>query len=155
MVIIHYDGDYEQEQEEERIKQRKHLIVVISTIILLFIVGIICQLTGHGCSVVSAAETKIYNVSAYCLCEKCCGKWTNVYPRRTASGHIIKKGDKFIAASKNIPFGTWVNVPGYGRAQVLDRGGAIKDGCLDLYFDTHTKALKWGRQYLKVKMELK
>jgi 3D (Asp-Asp-Asp) domain-containing protein len=103
------------------------------------------------------AEVKTYtaNVSGYCLCEKCCGKWAKVYPRRTASGHIIKAGDKFVAAPKDIPFGTWITIPGYGRVRVEDRGGAIKDNRLDLFFSSHSEALKWGRQYLKVKVELK
>lgn len=92
----------------------------------------------------------IANISAYCPCQKCCGKWANVLPRRTASGHVIRPGDKFVAAPKNVPFGTMIDIPGYGRVPVLDRGGAIKGNKLDVYFDTHEQALKWGRRYLKV-----
>jgi 3D (Asp-Asp-Asp) domain-containing protein len=105
----------------------------------------------------AAAEARTYeaNVSAYCLCEKCCGQWANVYPRRTASGHIIKPGDKFVAAPKNFKFKTLLIVPGYNNGNpvpVLDRGGAIKDNKLDLFFDTHTEALKWGRKKIIVKI---
>lgn len=89
------------------------------------------------------------NVSAYCPCSKCCGKYADGV---TASGHKIKKGDKFCAAPKNIPFGTILEIPGYGKVPVLDRGGVIKGNKIDVYFDTHKEALKWGRQYLTVKI---
>lgn len=95
------------------------------------------------------------NCSGYCLCEKCCNGWSKVYPRRTASGHIIKPGDKFLAALKSIPFGTMIAVPGYNDglpAPVLDRGGAIKSDKLDCFFDSHSATLKFGRQNLIVKV---
>ncbi len=86
-------------------------------------------------------------VTAYCPCELCCGEYADGI---TASGHIIKKGDKFIAAPNNFPFGTMVEIPGYGNVSVLDRGGAIKKGRFDIYFDDadgisgHQRALNWG-----------
>ena len=95
--------------------------------------------------------SKTYRVTAYCLCEKCCGKWSKVYPRRTANGHIIKPGDKFAAADKSISFGTKLDIPGYGIVQVLDRGGAIKGNRLDVFFPTHQEALNWGVKHLMVK----
>jgi len=95
---------------------------------------------------------KEMNVSAYCLCEKCCEKWSKVYPRRTASGHIIKKDDKFVAAPKNYKFGTTMNIKGYGIVKVLDRGGAIKGNKLDLFFSAHKEALKWGRRKIIVEI---
>lgn len=87
------------------------------------------------------------NISGYCLCEKCCGKWAKVFPRVTASGHKIQNGDKFLAAPREYPFGTIIDIPGYGRVPVLDRGGAITGNKFDLYFPTHQEALRWGRQY--------
>lgn len=95
----------------------------------------------------------IADISAYCLCERCCGKWSKIYPRRTASGHIIEHGDKFCAAPPHIPFGTMIDIPGYGCVPVLDRGGAIKGNKLDVFLPTHQKALSWGRQYLEVMKE--
>ncbi len=86
-----------------------------------------------------------YEVTAYCHCVKCCGK----SDRMTASGYRLKDGDLCIAA--DLPFGTVLSVPGYGIATVLDRGGAIKGKRLDLYFDTHQKALNWGRKTLQIR----
>jgi len=83
-----------------------------------------------------ASQPKITKVRmevvAYCPCEKCCGKWAKVplARRKTASGRSLKelidKGILFCAADKSVPFGTIFEVPGYGRAIVEDRGGAIK-----------------------------
>ena len=94
-------------------------------------------------------EEQTFRVTAYCPCSKCCGKWSDGI---TASGHIIKTGDKFVAAPPGYSFGTMVEIPGYGKVPVLDRGGAIKGNKLDVYFDTHQEALVWGIKNLKVKI---
>lgn len=104
-------------------------------------------------------------VTAYCSCSKCCGRFADGI---TASGYIIKNGDKFIAADKCYPFLTLMRVPGYsdgasilycrnygciaydGFVPVLDRGGAIKGNHIDVYFDSHQEALNWGVKYLDV-----
>ncbi len=90
------------------------------------------------------------NVSAYCPLACCCGGYAD---GRTASGHIIQKGDKFVAAPVRFPYGTMINVPGYERVPVLDRGGAIKGNKLDVFFFDHDAALQWGRQSLSVTIE--
>lgn len=84
-------------------------------------------------------------VTAYCPGECCCGQYADGV---TASGYVIQPGDKICAAPKNIPFGTIINIPGYGRAVVKDRGGAINCNEIDVYFDEHQTALQWGRQEL-------
>ena len=91
-------------------------------------------------------------VTAYCPCPKCCGKWSD---GQTASGYWIQPGDRFVAAPKHIPFGTEIVVPGYNDGEpvkVLDRGGAITNERLDVYFDTHQEALNWGVRYLVVRV---
>ena len=89
----------------------------------------------------------LMEVSAYCPCERCCGKWADGY---TASGHKIQPGNKFVAAPKHIPFGTMLDIPEYGVVPVLDRGGAITVSKLDVFFPSHQEALDWGRKYLEV-----
>ena len=98
-------------------------------------------------------ETVEMNVSAYCPCSKCCGKYADGV---TANGHKIKDGDCFVAAPKNYSFGTEMIIPGYNDGKVvkvLDRGGAIKGNKLDLFFPTHKEALVWGRQHITVKVK--
>jgi len=106
-------------------------------------------------SVASSPESfiaKTMRVTAYCHCSKCCQVWAvkgvnGKGQRITASGHVIRPGDAFVAAPKNIPFGTLLIVPGYNDGKpvkVLDRGGAITAGRLDVFFHTHKAALEWG-----------
>ena len=90
------------------------------------------------------------NATAYCLCQKCCGKSpSSPGYGRTASGLVIVPGTgmKVIAVDpKMIPFGTKVYVDGYGYAIAADTGGAIKQNRIDVYMDSHSDALKWGRK---------
>jgi len=68
---------------------------------------------------------------------------------------LLTSRDGTIAADTRFyPFGTRVYVPGYGWGVVDDRGGAIKgSNRLDLYFNSHKKALAWGRKTVKVRIE--
>ena len=102
-----------------------------------------------GKEVPKVPDEQMFRVTAYCPCSKCCGKWSDGI---TASGHVIKPGDKFVAAPPGYSFGTVIEIPGYGKVEVLDRGGAIKGNRLDCYFDTHQEALNWGVKMLKVRI---
>lgn len=58
------------------------------------------------------------------------------------------------ADTRHYPFGTRIYVPGYGWGIVEDRGGAIKGpNRLDVYLNSHRKALQWGRQKVKVTIQ--
>lgn len=48
------------------------------------------------------------------------------------------------------PVGTLIYVPNYGICEVQDRGGAIKGKALDLFFNSRSEALTWGRRTMKV-----
>lgn len=98
--------------------------------------------------------------TAYCLCQKCCGKLPS-HPNYgyTASGIKIVPGTgiKVIAVDPNvIPLGTKVYVDGlngawdYGYAIAADTGSAIKNLKIDLYMDTHSEALSWGRRSVNI-----
>jgi 3D (Asp-Asp-Asp) domain-containing protein len=94
-------------------------------------------------------------VTGYCQCRKCCGKHSDGY---TANMHKIRWGDKFVAADKMFSFGREMIIPGYNNGrpvQVKDRGRLIKGYRLDVYFDTHRRALQWGTKYLNVKVKRK
>jgi len=89
-------------------------------------------------------------VTAYCACPKCCGPEAVGI---TASGKDVSYNDgKFVAADRNLPFGTKLFIPGYSETpvEVIDRGGAIKGERLDVFFPTHEAALEWGRQLVPV-----
>lgn len=105
---------------------------------------------------------KYYDMTAtaYCICQKCCGKSpSSPGYGRTASGLVIVPGTgmKIAAVDRSvIPLGTNIYVeglngaPNYGFALAADTGGAIKNSRIDLYFDTHQAALKWGRKSVRV-----
>jgi len=142
------------------------LIVVIS---VLTCIGVVYAKAGARITLLSATATKLDNpgptplqsgewqtvqmrVTAYCPCEKCCGKYSN---GQTACGHKIRPGDAFVAADKEYSFGTEIIIPGYENAEpvkILDRGGAIRGNRLDVFFGSHEEALKWGVRYLNVKV---
>lgn len=116
----------------------------------------------------TVAVEKTMTVTGYCPCKICC-EWKRTWYGRpifstgrnagkakrvgiTASGARAKKGT--IAADVAIPFGVRMDVPGYGRGVVQDRGGAIKGDHIDLFFKSHEEALRWGRQRLAVTLWL-
>lgn len=107
-------------------------------------------------------------VTGYCNCGKCCGwrrSWFGLgqpvynYGKRrglpkqvgiTAVGKPAHRGT-IAADTKVYPFGTRLEIPGYGVGTVEDVGGAIKGNHIDLWFPSHTEARRWGSQWLRVR----
>ncbi|MBE3520136.1 MAG: G5 domain-containing protein [Firmicutes bacterium] len=84
--------------------------------------------------------------TGYCPCEICCGKNADGY---TYTGVPAKRG--VIAVDPRvIPLGSRVYVDGYGFAVAADVGSAIKGNRIDVCFDTHQEALRWGVKKVKV-----
>lgn len=68
--------------------------------------------------------------------------------------YLLPRDGTIAADTKHYPFGTRMHVPGYGWGVVEDRGGSIKGPArIDLYFDSHSDALDWGRKKLPVSIE--
>ena len=106
-------------------------------------------------------------VTGYCSCGVCCGwrrSWLGLGPpvysygpmkgRRkkvgvTARGTVAKHGT-VAADPKVFPFGTRLQIPGYGTGVVEDVGGAINGRHIDVWFPSHEAARLWGRRELKV-----
>ena len=95
----------------------------------------------------SSGEWTTFNVSAYCSCSKCCGKSNAI----TASGAKAKAGVTIAAPSK-YAFGTQIYLEGMGTYTVQDRGGAIQGNKIDVYFDSHSEALTFGRKNIRGKV---
>ncbi|MFA6520825.1 MAG: peptidoglycan-binding protein [Candidatus Gracilibacteria bacterium] len=70
----------------------------------------------------------------------------------SADGSHVYPG--MLAAPKNYPFGTKMEIPGFGIVAVHDRGGAIKNNRLDIWVgegdEGLRRALGWGMRTLKV-----
>lgn len=86
--------------------------------------------------------------TAYCACEKCCGKTDGI----TATGTKATAGRTIAVDPSVIPYGTEVIINGHTYV-AEDCGGAIKGNSIDIYFDSHAEALEFGRQNLVVKVK--
>lgn len=87
-------------------------------------------------------------ITAYCPCEKCCGKNDGI----TASGTKAKQGRTVAVDPRYIPYGTEVIIDGQTYI-AEDCGGAIKgSNRIDLFFSSHEQALSFGRQTKKVRI---
>ena len=110
-------------------------------------------------------------LTGYCNCGKCCNwrrSWLGLGdpviasgPRQgaakqvglTASGTTARHGT-LAADITRYPFGTVIEIPGYGVGRVEDTGGAIKGDHLDLWFSSHDEATQFGKQRRLVKIWL-
>ncbi|HEY4475449.1 MAG TPA: hypothetical protein VJB92_01875 [Candidatus Paceibacterota bacterium] len=95
-------------------------------------------------------------VTAYCICEKCCGEWAKF--AKTATGDDARICDGVAADPKLLPYRTKLDIPGVGIREVDDTGGAMRKSArqnppvyhIDVRFPTHEEALKWGVRWLNV-----
>jgi len=88
------------------------------------------------------------SATAYCACEKCCGKSDGI----TATGTKATAGRTIAVDPSVIPYGTKVIINGHTYI-AEDCGGAINGNKIDIFFDSHEEALAFGRQQLKVYIE--
>lgn len=98
-------------------------------------------------SLISLGEFKL---TAYCACEKCCGKAPgDPYYGITAYGYQVTAGRTIAVDPDVIPIGSEVVINGHTYI-AEDVGGAIKENRIDIYFNTHQEALEFGVQYAEV-----
>ena len=86
-----------------------------------------------------------FRTTAYCPCVICCGKTDGI----TASGLKATQWHT-VAAGNDYPFGTRIYIPEFkdmpngGWFVVEDRGGAVSNNRLDVFFNTHQEAINYG-----------
>lgn len=104
----------------------------------------------------ASREPIIMECTAYTLREQECGKAPGDPGYGiTASGASVEPWHT-IAAPQSIPFGTRIYIPYFSDAPnggvftVQDRGGAVVEGCLDIYMESLEDALQFGRRDLEV-----
>ena len=83
-----------------------------------------------------------FSLTAYCSCSSCCGKSDGI----TASGNKAQAYHTIAADTRVLPFGTVVYIDGEDYV-VEDTGGAIHNNRIDVYFNSHSEALAFGRRY--------
>ena len=112
---------------------------------------VVIETTEPEAPVIEQAEPEnqtiiiVVNASAYCPCNRCCGKSDGI----TATGTKATQGRTIAVDPKVIPYGTEVIING-NTYVAEDCGGAIKGNRIDVYFDTHEAALQFGRQVVTV-----
>lgn len=98
-----------------------------------------------------------FKLTAYCSCEKCCGKWALNRPKDEngkdivygSTGAILVAGTSIAVDPSVVPYGSQVEINGHTYT-AHDTGGAIKGNRIDVYFDNHQDALNFGVQYAEV-----
>lgn len=89
----------------------------------------------------------VYRLTAYCSCSICRDKWGPRIAVNPTQGRTIAVDPTVI------PYGTSVYIEGYGTYIAEDTGGAIKNNRIDVFFNSHTEALKFGVRYADVYLE--
>lgn len=98
-----------------------------------------------------------FKLTAYCSCEKCCGKWALNRPKDEngkdivygSTGTFLVAGTSIATDPSVIPYGSQVEINGHIYT-AHDTGGAIQGNRIDVYFDNHQDALNFGVQYAEV-----
>lgn len=98
-----------------------------------------------------------FRLTAYCPCEKCCGKYARNRPVDangrvivyTASGERASSGVTVAVDPSVIPFGAVLQINGHTYI-AQDTGGSITNNRIDIYFDDHQEAKNFGIQYAEV-----
>lgn len=105
---------------------------------------------GSGINKESGGGYRIFTATAYCGCRKCNGTWTGM---PTASGTNYVAGRTIAVDPSVIPMGKKVQIKGMGSYVAEDTGSAIKGNIIDIYFGSHSEAMKFGRQKVKLKVQ--
>lgn len=96
-----------------------------------------------------------YKITAYCSCRICCGSWADKRPGGIVYGASGKELKTNHSCASPLPFGTVVEIDGLGTYTVEDRTAdwVAKENdnkIIDIYFDNHEEASKFGCKYLDV-----
>lgn len=100
------------------------------------------------------ATTVLARVTAYAPFDNRSGICNDGDPTNTSTGR--SPGREYAAADpQKLPYGTKLEIPGYGTVEIQDTGGALRsyEGiAIDVYFDSYEEAMEWGVQYLEIEI---
>lgn len=143
---IAYSSKRQYKIEEKQYKQRTHKKEIIEI---------------ETDKEVDTLDTKLvslgkFKLTAYCSCPICCGEWAYNRPNGVVYGAIgeeLIEGYSIAVDPNIIPYRTEVIINGK-TYKAQDCGGAIKGNRIDVYFENHNEALKFGVQYAEVFVNL-
>jgi len=134
-------------------KPNKKTKIVLITILTIFGSLLIVRAIGANAKDVARTQVARFIVTAY----NSVPEQTDSTPCIAANGqdicNLLERGDNTCAMAA--PFGTRVEIPGFGTCTVRDRLSSKYKRRIDLYFGGRDKiaaARKWGKQTLRVKV---
>lgn len=101
------------------------------------------ELSSRGASNSERVYLGEFELTAYCNCKICCGKWSG---SPCANGQYPADGITIAVDKKVIPLGSKVYIDGFGERIAMDTGSQIKGNRIDMYISSHDKALQFGRK---------
>ena len=81
-----------------------------------------------------------FQLTAYCNCSLCCGKWAG---GPTASGTVPTEGRT--VACNSIPMGTHIIINGH--EYIVEDTGAMGNNVIDIYMASHSAGNQFGRKF--------
>lgn len=84
--------------------------------------------------------------TGYCPCSICCGKWSRLNGLSTNGTYAAAN---WTAACNPAWLGKVFWIPGKGVVKCEDMGSKVKKS-IDIFFETHAEAVRWGRQKREV-----
>jgi len=95
-------------------------------------------------------------ITFYCPCDICCGTWHDgelVTPARgiTSRGHAPIEGCTVAVDPTVWPYGSLIDIERFGVRLASDCGQKVQGLHLDVFVDSHKKAIQLGRRHLKAR----
>lgn len=88
----------------------------------------------------------IMRTVAYCSCEKCCGWNTGII----YSGTKATQGRTVACNLNKFPIGTKLLID--GKEYIVEDTGNLSENMIDIYFESHEEALRYGSQWKAVEI---
>lgn len=145
------------EAARRRTRARIRLIKIQWLLILALIVALILSFVTRPSASVpdepELIELGEFKTTAYCTCVKCCGIWSAEHPSRVGTDYVqrtksgtIPTADRTVSVDPDvIPLGTVLIIDGH-KYIAEDTGSAVKGNVIDIYFDSHERAVEYGVQ---------
>jgi len=105
------------------------------------------KVTRDGVTFKAKKVLKNVTLTAYSAGFESTGK-TEDHPQYgiTASGTKVQEGRTIAVDPDVIPLGWWVYIEGIGFRRAEDKGSAVKGKKIDIYYDSETKADRFGKK---------
>lgn len=103
-----------------------------------------------------STRTAEFIATAYCGCEKCCGRWASLRgegPVTGAAGVPLIEGVSVAVDNSLYKFGTEFTDQDGHKYIAADTGSAIVGNRIDVYFESHEAARQFGRQTITLSWE--